>query len=417
MSALAPRHWRWWLLGAVLLLVAVAAVLLLRAPAPGGTGGAPLPVVAAAPVQVVEWRSRLRATGTLQAVQGVEVTTDTPGIVSAIHFDSGDRVEAGARLVALEAEAASAQVQSIEAQLSQARADLGRSRRLLRRGAVAEAEAEQAATAVRRLEAELRAQQARLSDTRILAPFAGELGLRRVDLGQFLAAGQAVTTLQQIAPIHLDFSLPEGNLPLLSVGLPVEVTVQAWPDRVFEGRLAAISPAVEAATRSLRLQAILPNDARLLRPGMFAAATVLLTDRRRVVALPVSAVTYNPYGDAVFVVQPPAAADQPDPAGSEPPGWLAQAGAALRGLFAGGEEAPPEREEQPEGEEAAVRRSFVALGERRGGLVEVLRGVGAEDRVVTAGQIKISDGQRVRIAAEAAVDQPPAEAAVSRASR
>lgn len=146
---------------------------------------------------------------------------------------------------------------------------------------------------------------------RIEAPFAGELGIRLVNLGQFIAAGQPIVTLQSIAPIHVNFALPEARYPMITHGQAVEVAVDAFPDRQFAGTVNAISPEVSETTRNFNVQATLPNDARLLRPGMFAQVTVALAEWRNVVTVPATAISYSPPGDAVFVVVGPPAIDTP----------------------------------------------------------------------------------------------------------
>jgi membrane fusion protein (multidrug efflux system) len=217
---------------------------------PPPQAGRPPVAVAVATAAAEVWQMQVSAVGTIVAVQGVQVTSEEPGLVSAIHFRSGEAVRAGTLLLELDTAADRARLDSLVAQLEQARADDTRNRRLVERGLIATAQAEQSATAVETLAAQVKEQRTLIDKKRIEAPFTGELGIRLVNLGQFIAAGQPIVTLQSITPIHVNFALPEARYPAIRRGQAVEVTVDAFPERRFAGTVNAISPEVHEATRN-----------------------------------------------------------------------------------------------------------------------------------------------------------------------
>lgn len=254
-------------------------------------------------VQPRTWTPSLEATGSLRAVRGVQIPSEVGGTVVSIDFESGARVEQGDRLVALDTSVEEAQLASLRAQLELARQTLERKQALRERGLGTEADLDQAQATFRRFQAEIAVVKATIDKKRIEAPFAGKLGLRLVDLGQYLAPGAPIVTLQALDPMLLDFDLPQGALANISVGQRVELTTDAYPDRVFEGRILAISPQVSEATRSFGVRATLHNPDELLRPGMFGEVRVELDAAREVLTLPQTAISYNPYGDYVYVVE------------------------------------------------------------------------------------------------------------------
>jgi membrane fusion protein (multidrug efflux system) len=283
------------------------------------------------------------------------------------------------------------------AQLDQARADDTRNRRLVECGLISTAEAEQSATAAETLAAQVQEQRTLINKKLIEAPFAGELGIRLVNLGQFITAGQPIVPLQSIAPIYVNCALPEARYPAITRGQAVEVSVDAFPERQFTGTVNAISPEVSGVTRNFNLQALLPNEARLLRPGMFAQVTIALSEHHDVVTVPATAISYSPQGDAVFVVEPPDVATPGVPI--EPPGM------PDNGTQEAAAGHPPSPANLP-----TVRRTLVQVGERRGTDVAILAGVAAGERVVTAGQIKLYDGAPVSISsADAGTRVPTAQ--------
>lgn len=387
------------------------------------------PVTVAATYATSEtWYTQLPAVGTLEAVQGVEVTTEMAGIVEEIAFTSGQQVERGELLVQLRAQTDYARLERLREQLEQARADLARNRRLRQSGVIAEATFEEFQTAVETLEAEVEEQREIIDKKSITAPFSGELGIRQVDLGEFVAAGQPVVLLQTIEPIYLNFYLPEQYYQTIAAsmageqtsslistvearGLPVEVQVDAYPERTFTGRISAVSPQVSIETRNFLVQATLPNEEGLLRPGMFAEVTVIVPDQREVTVLPATAISYNPYGNAVFLIQSPTPQQQHpnrnQEAANPQDGWFAGLVTSVQGWFGGGSgtDNPGEGQtaEQGQGQQTIymAERAFVTTGERRDAKIEIIEGVDPGDRVVTAGQLKLEDGAPVVISPEA----------------
>ena len=347
--------------------------------------------VAAARAEAEIWRTELDTIGSLVAVHGVQVTTEVAGMVEAIGFESGAEVEQGAALVQFNTDVDRARLERLEAEAQQARRDLARARELVQRRFVSQAELEQAATEVETLEAQVREQRVLIGKKRVEAPFAGVLGLRYVNLGQYLEPGQAVIDLRSIAPIYVDFTLPGRHYAEVGPGLPIRVRVDAYPERVFEGEVSAVSPEIDRETRNFSVRGSLPNRERLLRPGMFADVVVTLPDERRVVAVPATAISYSPYGNAVFLIGDELPAEE---AGPKPDG---QTVPAPPGGFDGNKNPEASSAEVPAGRVYRVERAFVTAGERRGLWVEILKGVEPGDRVVTSGQLKLGDGARVVI--------------------
>lgn len=317
--------------------------------------GAPAVVVSSTEVAQELWDQEVRALGNLMATQGVQVATEVPGRVQAIHFASGGRVKAGDLLIDLDAAAERAELKALEADLELARLDLKRAKDLRETAAVSQSALDRAATLVRSLEARAEQHAVLIARKSIRAPFDGELGIRLVNLGQYLSPGDEVVTLQALDPIHLNFTLPERFLAQLAVGQRVRAPVAAWPGVTFEGRVNAISPALERASRSVHLQATLANPDGLLRPGMFSQVAVLVGEPLPVMTLPRTAIAYQAFGETVFVIEQDAAG------------------------------------------EPVVERRPIRVGRVRDGRVEVLEGLAVGDQVVATGQMKLRGGQRVRI--------------------
>jgi membrane fusion protein (multidrug efflux system) len=317
-----------------------------------GLKAPPPPVVAVAEVREESWQPYLAAVGTLVADAGVAVNNEVAGKVSALHFTSGQEVTAGQLLLELDAVADRAELQGLLAARRLAQIKFGRQARLLADNSASKADYDEAKAVLDAAEAAVEAEQAVIDKKQIRAPFAGRLGIRQVDVGQYLAPGSAIVPLQSLDPVHADFSLPERHLATLAVGQTVQVGVQAYPGETFPGRITAISPGVEEGTRSVKVRATLANPDRRLRPGMFAELRVLLPQGPAVLTVPATAITYNPYGDSVFVVTPGA----PGP---------------------------------------TVQRRQVETGEVREGRVAVVSGLAAGERVVSAGQVKLRNGMVV----------------------
>lgn len=301
-----------------------------------------------------QWQPKISAVGGLSAIQGVEVSSEVPGKVGSINFESGHQVEKGALLVQLDASAELGQLRAVKAELALKRLDYERAKGLVRSAAVSQAQLDRAKSEMESMEGKVAEQRALVAKKSIRAPFAGSLGIRRVNVGEFVSPGTEIVTLQSLDPIYVDFTLPEKHLNDLAIGQGVEVEVGAYPKEIFLGAVNAVSPKVEATTRNVRVQATLGNAALRLRPGMFARVSVLVAGASSVVTVPRTVVTFYPYGDSVFLI------DEKDST-------------------------------------LTVERRQVETGRIREGRVEIVQGLKAGDLVVNTGQLKLRSGQRVRI--------------------
>jgi membrane fusion protein (multidrug efflux system) len=305
------------------------------------------------------WPATLSAIGTTMAVQGVTVSADLPGIVERIAFDSGRPVRAGDVLVELDTRQERAQLAAAEAQRDLARLNFERMQALVTDGAIARAEYDRAAAEQKSTEARVGEIRATIARKTIRAPFSGILGIRQVNLGQYLSPGDAVAPLQALHPIYVNFGVPQQDATDVRVGRSVRVTAEDLSGTVFTGRITAVDSVVDPTTRNVQVQATIPNPDGRLRPGMFVQAQVAVGANRSVVALPASAISYAPYGDSVFVVS-----ELKDPSGK-----------TYRG----------------------VRQQFVKLGGSRGDQVAVVSGIDAGDEVVTSGVFKLRNGAAVQV--------------------
>ncbi|SDK80665.1 efflux RND transporter periplasmic adaptor subunit [Microbulbifer yueqingensis] len=318
----------------------------------------PLPAatVTAARVERQLWQQTLSAVGTMRAVNGVEVTTRAQGVVKRILFDSGQRVEKGDLLAELSAEPEKAQLDVLEAELRLARRDHDRIKALHVRGVTTDAELDETLSKLEQVLANIRVQREEVEKRTVVAPFSGRLGIRRVDLGQNVAPGDPVVSLQQMNPIFVDFYLPEQALSQIKVGLAINVTTDTYPEKTFPGKVSAISPRIDNASRNVLVQATMDNPGDLLRPGMFADVTLDLPGRRALLVVPRTAVSFSPYGNAVFVLK-----------------------------------------KDPDGGGLIAHKRFVKTGEERGNLVEIIEGVQEGARVATSGLLKLRNRGPVRI--------------------
>lgn len=312
----------------------------------------PPATVAVSEVREETWPTYLGAVGSLAPVAGIDVTNEVPGKVSAIRFESGAFAEAGQLLVELDASADLAELEGLLAAQRLAQVKFDRLAELLPKKSASKADYDEAKALLDVAEAAAEAKRAVIAKKKVLAPFTGRLGIRKVDLGQYLPPGSPIVPLEALNPIYVDFSLPERHLASLAVGQKVLVAVQAYPGETFEGRIRALNPGIEEGTRTLKVRAALDNAQERLRPGMFAEVQVLLAADRRVLTVPDTAITYAPYGDSVFLVL-----------------------SGEQGL--------------------SVQRRQVATGETRQGRVAVASGLALGDRVVSAGQVKLRNGMPV----------------------
>ncbi len=308
-----------------------------------------------------QWPETLREVGTVVAVHGVMVSADQPGIVAAINFDSGQAVKAGQVLVRLDTREEEAQLAAAEAQDSLAHVNLTRMRGLLDQGVVAQSDYDQAVAENRQTDAKISELHATIDRKQIRAPFDGVLGIRQVNLGQYLKSGDSVVPLQSLNPIYVDFAVPQQEFGHLRVGREVRVTAEnaTAGEEELTGKVSALDSVVDQATRNVQVRATLANPKERLRPGMFVRAEVLLGKTNAVIALPATSIAYAPYGDSVFVV-------------SQLEG---KNGQSYKG----------------------VRQQFVKVGDQRGDQIAVLSGLEPGAEVVTSGAFKLRNGAAILV--------------------
>jgi membrane fusion protein (multidrug efflux system) len=305
------------------------------------------------------WEQTLGAIGTVTAVNGVTVSADLPGIVQEFTFDSGRTVQAGEVLVRLDTRQERAQLSAAEARRDLANLELERTRGLLEQGITSQSDYDRATAEAKQSEALVGEIRATIDRKVIRAPFSGILGIRQVNLGQYLQGGDPVVPLQSLDPVLVDFSVPQEELQQAQAGREVRVAAESDSGEEVSGTITAIDSIVDRATRNVRVQATLANPQARLRPGMFVKVRVMLPARESVIALPASSVLYAPYGNSVFIVE-----NIKDPKGQ-----------VYRG----------------------VRQQFVKLGSERGDQIAVLSGVKSGEEVVTSGVFKLRNGAAVLV--------------------
>ena len=303
------------------------------------------------------WPSTVEAIGTVAAVHGVTIAADLPGTVAQISFESGKRVRKGDVLVRLDTRQEQAQLAAAEAQRNLTSMNFERMKGLRDQGITSQSDFDKAAAEHKQAIAQTGESRATIGRKTIRAPFSGVLGLRQVNLGQYLRPGDPIVELQALDPVYVNFSVPQQQLGQLQVGAPVQVTAQGIERAAATGKITAVNSIVDEATRNVEIQATLANTDLKLRPGMFVEAHVVLGDATPVIALPGSAINYAPYGNSVFVVGPMKGKD----------------GKTYNG----------------------VQQQFVKLGPSRGDQVAVLSGLKAGDEVVTSGVFKLRSGAAV----------------------
>jgi membrane fusion protein, multidrug efflux system len=337
----------------------------------------PPPVtVTAEPARIERWIERLASIGTLIASQGVEVTSQVAGIVTEVLIDSGKEVPQGTKLVQLDTAVELADLDNAVAVQREAELAYERQADLMQKRVTSEANLDTARAKREVAGAAVKRIQAVIAQKAIASPFAGRLGIRKVEKGQYVSAGMALVSLQALDPIRADFPMPEQYVGKLAVGQPIELTVDAYPGQVFKGQIQSLDARVAQDTRTLLVRGLLPNPERKLLPGMFANVTVLVGDPRDVVTVPRTAVTFSLYGDSVYVVKPA-------PAGDAAPPAAGSAAAAAPG--------------QPAAPALVVERRFVRTGQVRDDRVAVTFGLEAGENVVTTGQLKLNPGASVLI--------------------
>ncbi|MFZ0200220.1 MAG: efflux RND transporter periplasmic adaptor subunit [Candidatus Sulfotelmatobacter sp.] len=305
------------------------------------------------------WPSTLALIGTAAAIQGVTVSADLPGTIDKIHFESGQWVHEGDILVELDTRQERAQLASLEAQRDLARINYGRAQELVKAGVISRSDYDNADSQQKATEAQVGDIRAAIARKTIHAPFSGLLGIRQVSLGQYLAAGQAIVSLQSLSPIYVNFGVPQQDTPKVIPGHVLRVTNGDLPGMAFTGRITALDSVISEQTRNIQVQATVTNKENKLRPGMFVQVELPLGQPREVVPLPASAINYAPYGDSVFVV-----VEMKDAKGN-----------AYRG----------------------VRQQVVKVEGSRGDQVAVTSGINPGDEVVSAGVFRLRNGAPVLV--------------------
>jgi len=315
--------------------------------------------VATETAQASAWQPSISSVGSLTAVNGANLSAEVSGIVDHIYFESGADVPAGALLLTLRANNDPAVLAQLQAAAALDQITYERDRKQFAADAISQAQVDTDKANLAGALAQVQGEEALIAEKSVRAPFAGRLGIRQVDPGEYLAVGTSIVSLQQLNPLFVDFYLPQQAVSQLNVGQPVQVAIDAFPGQSFAAKIAALDATVDSATRSIEVRATLPNPGLTLRPGMFATINIGVGAASSLVTLPETAIAYNPYGDTVFIV--------------------------TQGKNALGKDA------------LIAHEVFVTLGDTRGDQVAVLSGVHPGDQVVTAGQLKLRNGSVVLI--------------------
>jgi len=320
----------------------------------------PPTTVSSASVKEEDWAPRLTAVGSVSAVEGAVISAELAGIVSEINFQNGAEAKKGEVLMKLDASQEEALLRSAEAEAQLAGTDLERSRDLAMKKVVSSAELDSAQSKFRRLNAVVDQMRSSITKKSLIAPFDGQLGIRQVNVGQMINAGQQVVALTGLDRVYADFALPDQYLSKLAKDLEVTVRADAFPNREFKGKLTAINSMVDSSTRNISLQATLENPDHALRPGMFAKTEVTLPEKHKALVVPGSAISYAPFGDSVFVIE-------------------------------------KKKDEKTGKESQVIRQQFVRVGEARGDLVAITKGLKAGETIVSTGVFKLRNGMTVTI--------------------
>ena len=324
----------------------------------------PTETITASVARADHWRPEIRAIGSLEAVQGATLSTEVGGIVREILFQPGSEVVEGTPLLRLDTETDRAELASLEAATRLAEQEWQRARRLAVEQNISEAEVQRRRSELEQARAAVAAQRARINQRMLRAPFDGVLGIRRVNLGQYVSPGDSIVTLESVDPIYVNFSLAEGRLGQVKTGQSLELRVDAFAE-TFAGTISAIEPRVRAASRSFEVQGLVRNPERRLRAGQFARVTLATGKPQAVIVLPQTAIRFNPFGNSVFVIY------------------------------------------EDDEEQLRVRERFVQTGERRGDLIRVVDGLEEGERVASSGLLKLQNETPVEITEEAQPSEDP----------
>ena len=318
------------------------------------------------------WRRQLKVVGSLRAVRGADLSSEVAGVIDAIHFESGSDVKRGALLMEMRAGDDIGKLDSLRAAAQLAQANYQRALGQFNAQAISKADLDSANATLKSANAQVAEQQAMVDKKRIYAPFAGRLGIREADPGQYVAAGTKIVTLQTLDPIHADFYVPQQELSALRVGQLVSAGTDAFPGQLFSGHITAIDPKVDIDTRNVQVRATLQNPKHQLLPGMYASVNIEIGKPESFITLPLTAVSYNPYGATVYLAVAPNQQQRQQVTGS---------GSAI---------------EKP-GAILVAKQVFVTPGATRGDQVAIVKGLDVGDEVVTSGQLKLKNGALIVI--------------------
>lgn len=304
---------------------------------------------------VSPWSPKLTANGNLRAINGVDVTTEISGLVSKIYFKPGQTIQDKETIINLNADVERAQLKSFEAQAELARITYNRDKEQFAVQGISKATLDEDEATLKSLNAQVAQQAAVVAKKTIQAPFKGQLGISAVNLGQYLNPGDKIVTLQSLDPIYVDFYLPQQALPQIAIDQPVTLTTDTYPHMAFKGKITSMNPKVDPATRNIEVEATLSNPEGKLLPGMYGVVDILTGSPQEYLTVPQTAISYNPYGDFVYVLK--------------------------------------EKEKDKSGTSIFIAdQRFVTVGETRGDQIQILKGVEKGDLIVTAGQIKLKKG-------------------------
>ena len=320
----------------------------------------PAQTVTAGKASFSAWQPKIGAVGTLRAVKGADLSLEVAGVVDQIAFNSGDDVESGVLLLKLRSDDDLAKLQSLQATAELNEITYERDQKQFKLQAVSQATIDTDAANLKNAKAQVAQQQAILDKKTLRAPFAGHLGIRAVDLGQYLGAGTVIVTLQALDPIFMDFFVPQQAVDQVKIGEQIAVKVDAYKDQTFAGEISAINPKVDASSRNVQVRATLKNADHRLLPGMYATVEIPTGAPENLITLPQTAISFSPYGDTVYIVDDKGAGADGKP-------------------------------------QLVARQSFITTGATRGDQVAVLKGIGEGDLIVTSGQLKLHNGSSVLI--------------------
>ncbi len=322
----------------------------------------PAVTISASIATPTKWQSTLTSIGTLTAVNGTDISSEASGIVTEIRFTSGQFVQQGEVLVLLDTSVEQANLQNDKAKLTLAQLNFDRNKALMKKNVVAQSVLDQAAAELEEAQANVQATEAKIKQKTIVAPFSGKIGIKKINLGQYVSAGTAMVSLQSLDPLYVEFNIPEQYLSELYLQQPIEIGIHKHGSMQtqFPGFINALNSKIDQDTRNILVQATVPNKELHLFPGMFAMVKILLRDQKNVITLPQTAISYSLHGDSVFIIK----ADKQDSDGKP----------ILHAY-----------------------RQYVKVGDRREGEVAIMSGIQAGDQVVTSGQLKLQNGAHVVI--------------------